>query len=50
MLKLSVSSIDTFKSCAKKYFYRYIEKVEIEKKTWNFTEFGSCAHRILEIS
>jgi len=48
-MKLSVSSIDTFKSCAKKYYYRYIEKVKIERKTWNFTEFGSCAHRILEL-
>ena len=29
-MKLSVSSIDTFKSCAKKYYYRYIEKVKID--------------------
>ena len=49
MIKLSVSSIDTFKKCAKKYFYRYIERVEVDKKKWNFTEFGSCAHRILEL-
>ena len=49
MIKLSVSSIDTFKNCAKKYYYRYIEKVEVEATTWNFTEFGSCAHKILEL-
>jgi len=49
MIKLSVSSIDTFKKCAKKYFFRYIEKVKVDKTKWNFTEFGSCAHRILEI-
>ena len=49
MIKLSVSSIDTFKKCAKKYHYRYIEKVAVDKTKWNFTEFGSCAHRILEL-
>lgn len=49
MIKLSVSSIDTFKKCAKKYYYRYIEKLEVDQTKWNFTEFGSCAHRILEL-
>jgi putative RecB family exonuclease len=49
MIKLSVSSIDTFKNCAKKYYYRYIEKVKVDSTKWNFTEFGSCAHRILEL-
>ena len=47
-IKLSVSSIDTFKSCAKKYYYRYIEKLKVDSKKWNFTEFGSCAHLMLE--
>lgn len=49
MLKLSVSSIGTFEKCPKKYFYRYIEKPDVEQKKWGFTEFGSCAHLILEI-
>ena len=49
MLKLSVSSIDTYTKCPKKYHYRYIEKPDVEQAKWNFTEFGSCAHRILEL-
>ena len=49
MLKLSVSSMDTYSKCPKKYHYRYIEKPDIEESKWNFTEFGSCAHRILEL-
>lgn len=47
-IKLSVSSIDTFKTCAKKYYYRYIERLKVDSKKWNFTEFGSCAHLMLE--
>lgn len=47
-LKLSVSSIDTFKGCAKKYHHRYILKTKVDSKKWNFTEFGSCAHLMLE--
>ena len=39
--------MDTYNSCAKKYFYRYVEKVNIEKVKWPWTEFGSCAHLIL---
>lgn len=49
MLKLSVSSMDTYKSCAKKYHYRYVEKVEVAREKWIFTEFGSCAHLMLEL-
>lgn len=48
MIKLSVSSIDTFNSCPKKYEYRYVEKIKIDQPAHNFTEFGSCAHLILE--
>lgn len=40
--------MDTYKSCAKKYYYRYVEKVKIEDVKWPWTEFGSCAHLILE--
>ena len=49
MIKLSVSSIDTFNSCPKKYNYRYIQRLKVDKTAWNFTEFGSCAHLILEL-
>jgi len=48
MIKLSVSSIDTFNNCPKKYEYRYIQRVKVNQPAWNFTEFGSCAHLILE--
>ena len=41
--------MDTYSKCPKKYHYRYIEKPEVEESKWNFTEFGSCAHRILEL-
>ena len=49
MLKLSVSSMDTYKTCPKKYHYRYIEKVEIETEPQIATAFGTCAHLILEL-
>ncbi len=49
MIKFSVSSIDTYNKCPKKYHYRYIEKPDIVQNKWSFTEFGSCAHRILEL-
>ena len=44
-----MSSIDTYHSCPKKYSYRYIEKPDVPRVKWSFTEFGSCAHRILEL-
>jgi len=49
LLKLSVSSMDTYKKCPKQYHYRYIEKPDVEKQVWGSSEFGSCAHRILEL-
>jgi len=49
LLKLSVSSMDTYTKCPKKYHYRYIEKPDVERAKWTFTEFGSCAHRVLEL-
>jgi len=49
MLKLSASSMDTFQKCPKKYHFRYIEKPDIEIKEWAHLEFGSCAHRALEL-
>jgi len=49
MLKLSVSSMDTYSTCPKKYHYRYIEKVDIETEPQIATAFGTCAHLILEL-
>jgi RecB family exonuclease len=49
MLKLSASSMGTYEKCPKKYHYRYIEKPEIEKKEHIHLEFGTCAHRVLEL-
>jgi putative RecB family exonuclease len=49
MLKLSASSVGTYESCPKKYHYNYIVKPDIEKPEWDHLEFGSCAHRILEL-
>jgi RecB family exonuclease len=45
----SVSSIGTFEKCPKHYQYRYILKPDVVKKKWDFSEFGSCAHRALEL-
>ena len=49
MLKLSVSAMDTYEKCPKKYHYRYIEKPDVPQNKWGFTEFGSCAHMSLEL-
>lgn len=46
---MSASSMGTFQKCPKQYHYRYIEKPDVVKKKWVFNEFGSCAHRILEL-
>ena len=39
----------TYENCPKKYHYRYIEKPDVIRAKWNFTEFGSCAHLALEL-
>jgi putative RecB family exonuclease len=39
----------TYGQCPKQYHYRYIEKPDVEKTVWASSEFGSCAHRILEL-
>jgi putative RecB family exonuclease len=49
MLKLSASSMGTYEKCPKSYHYRYIDKPKIEKKEWPHLEFGTCAHRVLEL-
>lgn len=49
MIKLSASSIGTFEKCPKKYYYQYIEKPDVQRPEWIHLEFGSCAHRALEL-
>ena len=39
----------TFDKCPKKYHYRYIEKPDVPRVKHSFTEFGSCAHLMLEM-
>jgi CRISPR/Cas system-associated exonuclease Cas4 (RecB family) len=41
--------MDTYEKCPKKYHYRYIEKPDVPQNKWGFTEFGSCAHMVLEL-
>lgn len=49
MLKLSASSMGTFKKCSQQYKYRYIIKPDVPETDWSFLEFGKCAHRVLEL-
>jgi RecB family exonuclease len=49
LIKLSASSIGTYEKCPKNYHYRYIEKPDVPKQKWPHLEFGSCAHRVLEL-
>lgn len=45
-LSLSVSKVKTFKDCAAKFRFNYIEK--LPKKEWDFHVFGKYLHEILE--
>lgn len=49
MIKLSASSMDTYDKCPRKYYYQYIEKPDIERPEWPHLEFGTTAHRVLEL-
>lgn len=49
MIKLSASSMDSYKKCPRKYYYRYIDKPDIEIPEWPHLEFGTTAHRVLEL-
>lgn len=49
MIKLSASSVGTYKKCPKQYHYRYIEKPKVAEQDWSHLELGKCAHRILEL-
>lgn len=46
LLNLSVSKVKTFKDCAAKYRFSYIEK--LPQKDWEFLVFGKFLHEVLE--
>ena len=45
-LSLSFSAIETFKTCPRKYFYSYLQK--LPKKIWPWFTFGNFNHLVLE--
>lgn len=47
LLKLSASSTKTYSSCAKKYYYSYINKI-YPRKEWAHLTLGSFTHSCLE--
>lgn len=49
MIKLSASSMGTYEKCPRKYYYQYIDKPDIERPDWPHFEFGTTAHRVLEL-
>ena len=48
-LKLSVSAMQTFDSCKKKYQYNYILKPSIKKIEQSHLEVGKFVHRVFEL-
>lgn len=49
MIKLSASSMGTYDKCPKKYYYQYIAKPDVVIPEWSHLEFGTVAHRALEL-
>jgi hypothetical protein len=47
LLNLSVSKAKTFKDCAKKFKFTYIDK--LPRKEWDFHVFGKYCHLVLEL-
>jgi len=45
-LELSFSSLESFKTCNRKYYYNYILK--LSKKTWPWLVFGNFVHLVFE--
>lgn len=39
----------TYEKCPRKYYYQYIDKPDIEMPDWPHLEFGTTAHRVLEL-
>ena len=48
VLKVSVSSLKTYKDCPRKYYYNYILKPEIVKRDWAHLILGNFIHEVLE--
>jgi len=46
--KLSVSAIQTYQKCPKKYWFNYIDKPPVPRVPWVHLELGSCIHLALE--
>lgn len=46
-LRLSVSAIKTYESCARKYYYQYIEKLP-RRTDWEHLKVGNFIHEVLE--
>lgn len=45
-LKVSVSSLDTYESCPRKYKFQQIDK--LPRKTWEHLDVGNYVHEVLE--
>jgi len=48
LLKLSVSSLKTYETCPRKYYFSYIEKPKIPEKDWAHLTVGNFVHEVLE--
>lgn len=49
-LILSPSSINSYISCPKKFFYNYVLNINIEDTDWDAANYGSIVHEVLEKS
>lgn len=47
-LKVSTSALKTYEKCPREYYYKYIEKPEVEKKDWSHLRIGNFAHAVLD--
>lgn len=48
VLNLSTSSMKTYEQCPRKFYFHYVANVDIPKKEWPHTQFGSFLHHVLE--
>lgn len=46
--KISASSVKTFDSCSKKYYYSYVAKPDLPPKEWQHLYLGTFCHAVLE--
>lgn len=48
-MRLSYSSINTFKQCERLFYYKYIMKTEpTEVNDMKYADFGNCVHKMIE--